>query len=135
MEFPELPRMYGIRNCDIIINITASGEKEKSIALNTIPARSWENHCFIVYCNYPSPKCNGSSCITSPYGKDIIRAKQCGIDLRTGKVKENQCLLVATIDTQSEQVCKCKQTNPYFEERTPFLYKSLASGAYLSSKL
>ena len=135
MEFPELPRMYGIRNCDIIINITASGEDEKSIALKTIPARSWENHCFIVYCNYPLPKYNGSSCITMPNGKDIIRAKECGFDLKTGQEKQNECLLVATIDTQNEQVKKCKQTNPYFEERTPFLYKSLVSDAYLPSKL
>lgn len=54
IEFPEPARRYALRGAKLIIASMASGDCEGFSSERIVPTRAAENHCVVVYSNYPS---------------------------------------------------------------------------------
>lgn len=95
LRFPELYRLYGKQNVDIIIDIANWPIKRIEHWKTLLKARAIENQCFMIGANRigtdPNHKYNGCSAIFNPMGKELLCAENeeriiyCDIDM--GEVK------------------------------------------------
>ena len=78
VEFPEIVRAACMAGADLVIVPTALGEQWVQVARSVVPARAFENGCFVAYANHAGAEGDityaGASCIVDPVGLDMARA-------------------------------------------------------------
>ena len=123
--FPELSRIYGLKNADILIYPTAIGDEPTAPDLDTQPmwqtvmiAQGIMANCFIVAVNRVGKedglKFYGSSFISSPLGQVLVQAP-----------RHEPAVLVTTIEL--EQRALWGRLFPFAQQRQPQTYRALLS--------
>ena len=121
--FPELSRIYGLKNADLLIYPTAIGSEPTAPDLDTQPmwqtvmiAQGIMANCFIVAVNRVGEEDGlqfyGSSFISSPLGEILVQAP-----------RHEPAVLVATIDL--EQRALWGSLFPFTQQRQPHTYRML----------
>ena len=105
-EFPEAVRAACLAGAETVIVPTALSSQWDQVADRVIPARAFENGCWLLYANHAGTEnglaYHGGSCILTPQGRDAARA---------GAGEE---LITAMIDAQT--VAAARQRLPYFRD-------------------
>jgi len=105
-EFPEAVRAACLAGAETVIVPTALSDQWDQVADRVMPARAFENGCWLLYANHAGAEnglvYHGGSCIVSPQGRDVARA---GPD---------EQLITATIDAAS--VAAARARLPYFRD-------------------
>lgn len=77
-EFPETFRRVVAAGADLVLVPTALGAQWAVVAERLIPARAFENGCFVCYANHCGEENGlsylGASCIIAPDGQELARA-------------------------------------------------------------
>ena len=74
IRFPELARLYGLEDIDVLYVVANFNDPKKDQWLNQIQARAMENQFYVVACNRSGKKYFGNSVIVSPEGEIILNA-------------------------------------------------------------
>ena len=118
IEFPENARLLALEGAELIIVPTACMTPYDSVPMTLVPARAIENQVYLAYANYtgsePGIKYCGLSCIISPDGVDLARAKSEGTNE-----------LIAANLTHSE-LSRVREDITYHADRRPELYQPLS---------
>ena len=105
-EFPEAVRAACLAGAETVIVPTALSDQWDQVADRVIPARAFENGCWLLYANHAGTEngltYHGGSCILTPQGRDAARA---------GRSEE---LITAMIDAQT--VAAARARLPYFRD-------------------
>ena len=105
-EFPEAVRAACLAGAETVIVPTALSDQWDQVADRVIPARAFENGCWLLYANHAGTEngltYHGGSCILTPQGRDAARA---------GRGEE---LITAVIDAQT--VAAARERLPYFRD-------------------
>jgi 5-aminopentanamidase len=105
-EFPEAVRAACLAGAETVIVPTALSSQWDQVADRVIPARAFENGCWLLYANHAGTEngltYHGGSCILTPQGRDAARA---GAD---------EELISAVLDQPS--VTAARQRLPYFRD-------------------
>ena len=76
--FPEIHRYYATHGADAVLMASASAEQSEYAMGTVLPARSFENTVYTLFCNNtgtgPAGRFFGGSCAYSPLGKPLVRA-------------------------------------------------------------
>lgn len=77
-EFPEAVRAVCLAGAETVIVPTALSSQWDQVAERVIPARAFENGCWLLYANHAGTEngltYHGGSCILDPQGRDAARA-------------------------------------------------------------
>ena len=125
IEFPEAARSLFLQGVELLLVPTALAEGCPAIPRCVVPCRAMENHCFVMYSNFPSADAPagmigatekpitfcGLSCIVDAHGVDVARA--------TGPF---QGLLLAPLSLRSREAIVDR--NPYLLHRRPDVYQN-----------
>jgi 5-aminopentanamidase len=124
IEFPELARMYGSQNVDLIVVPTALMEPADVIAQKVVPVRALENNLFVAYVNRSGTEGSlnyvGQSCISAPSGADLVRASS------------GPEMLIAHIDLKLRN--ESKDPYDYSRHRRPDVYSGVVSASPVISE-
>lgn len=105
-EFPEAVRAACLAGAETVIVPTALSSQWDQVAERVIPARAFENGCWLLYANHAGAEngltYHGGSCIVTPQGRDAARA---------GSGEE---LITATLDATT--VAAARARLPYFSD-------------------
>jgi predicted amidohydrolase len=105
-EFPEAVRAACLAGAEAVIVPTALSDQWDQVADRVMPARAFENGCWVLYANHAGAEnglaYHGGSCIVGPQGRDAARA---------GAAEQ---LITATIDAAS--VAAARARLPYFRD-------------------
>ena len=123
--FPELSRIYGLKNVDLLIYPTAIGAEPTAPDLDTQPmwqtvmvAQGIMANCFMVAVNRVGEenglKFYGSSFISSPMGKILVQGP-----------RDQPAVLLATIDLSQRALWG--RLFPFAQQRQPHTYQALLS--------
>jgi predicted amidohydrolase len=74
IRFPELARLYGLEDIDVLYVVANFNEPKKDQWLNQLQARALENQFFVVACNRSGKNYFGNSVIVSPEGEILLNA-------------------------------------------------------------
>jgi len=78
VEFPETVRAACLAGAEVVIVPTALGMQWDQVAHRVVPARAFENGCYVLYSNHAGVEGDityaGASCIVGPDGRDVARA-------------------------------------------------------------
>ena len=76
--FPEIHRYYATHGADAVLMASASAEQSEYAMSTVLPARSFENTVYTLFCNNtgtgPAGRYFGGSCAYSPLGKALAKA-------------------------------------------------------------
>jgi predicted amidohydrolase len=105
-EFPEAVRAACLAGAETVLVPTALSDQWDQVADRVIPARAFENGCWLLYANHAGTEngltYHGGSCIITPQGRDAARA---------GPAEQ---LITAPIDAAS--VGGARARLPYFRD-------------------
>lgn len=74
IRFPELARLYGLEDIDVLYVVANFNDPKKDQWLNQLKARALENQYFVVACNRSGKNYFGNSVIISPEGEILLNA-------------------------------------------------------------
>ena len=76
--FPEIHRYYATHGANAVLMASASAEQSEYAMTTVLPARSFEDTVYTLFCNNtgdgPAGRYFGGSCAYSPLGKPLVRA-------------------------------------------------------------
>jgi 5-aminopentanamidase len=112
VEFPENARRLALAGADLIVVPTANMREFDFVAITLVPARAYENQCFVAYANHCGNEGDieygGLSSIVGPDGALLERAER------------NEALPIATLDRSA--LSASRERLPYLADRRPALY-------------
>lgn len=120
VEFPEMVRSAALAGAELLIVPTALvvSANNRRVAEQLVPTRAMENHIFIAYADLAGGdgvyEYQGHSTVVGPDGAFLARAGR------------GECLLVVDLDPAQGRDSKAEL--PYFSDRRPELYGSIATG-------
>ncbi|MGI9334357.1 MAG: carbon-nitrogen hydrolase family protein [Gammaproteobacteria bacterium] len=124
VEFPEFVRSLALAGADVVVVPTALMHPYEFVARTLVPARAYENGCFLAYVNRCASEgeCDyvGLSCVVGPDGGDLARASA-----------QDDELIVATLEP--DLLAEWRRINTFECDRRPEIYTSLVSTGALRS--
>ena len=112
IEFAENARALALQGADLIAVPTANMREFDVVATTIVPARAYENPCFVAYANHcgceGSIEYGGLSSIATPGGAHLAQAGR------------DESLLIADLDLATLQTARTRQT--HLADRRPGLY-------------
>ncbi|KAH3759648.1 carbon-nitrogen family hydrolase [Pelomyxa schiedti] len=148
IEFPELVRVLCMRGANLLI--TPSANNNPLINMTILPARAYENHTFICYCNRvgvercpannPPPPSTSTSTPTATAATpatqqppEMLEFKFCGLsgilapdgtELVRASESSNE-LIVTELHQNKSDYIRARNENPYLADRKPEFYRDL----------
>jgi predicted amidohydrolase len=116
-EFPEAVRQVALRGADVVVVPTANMIGFDTVSLLLVPARAYENQCFVVYAN-----CCGSEGRLDYCGTSVVAAPDGTLLARADR---DETLLYATLDPAHPG----RSLNTYLADRLPGAYAALVDCA------
>jgi 5-aminopentanamidase len=117
VEFPEAVRLCALAGAEVVLVPTALMQPYASLPAVLIPARAYENQCYVAYANYCGREGDlvycGNSVIAAPDGRCLARAAA------------HEALLYADFDRDALHASR--RLNTYFSDRRPPLYAGLCA--------
>ncbi len=106
VEFPEAVRAACLAGAEVVVVPTALSVQWDQVAHRVVPARAFENGCYVLYANHAGVEGDityaGASCIAGPDGRDEARAG------------EEPQVISATLD--ATRVAAARRRLPYFAD-------------------
>lgn len=116
LEFPENARRLALAGADLIVVPTANMLDYDIVATTLVPARAFENQCYVAYANHCGSEGNivygGLSSVVAPDGSMLARAGR------------EEAVILADIEHASLAASRARF--PYLGDRRPELYAALA---------
>ena len=119
VEFPEAARALALAGADLILVPTALMSPYDQIPNVLIPARAYENQCYVAYANYCGEDTRhrycGRSTLAGPDGRIIVQAER------------DETFLVAELSRDALEASR--GLNTYLDDRRPATYRTLVDCA------
>jgi predicted amidohydrolase len=124
VEFPENARCLALAGAELIVVPTANMREFDFVAMTLVPARAYENQCFVAYANHCGSESDieygGLSSIVGPDGAFLELAER------------DEALPIATLDRA--RLATSRERFPYLADRRPALYDAGITIAAAASK-
>jgi len=114
-EFPEAVRQVALRGADVVVVPTANMMGFDAVCLLLMPARAYENQCFVAYAN-----CCGSEGRLDYCGTSVVAAPDGTL---LAQAARDETLLYATLDAAHPG----RTLNTYLADRLPGTYAALVA--------
>jgi predicted amidohydrolase len=123
VEFPENTRRLALAGADLIVVPTANMREFDFVAMTVVPARAYENQCYIAYANHCGNESDieygGLSSIVGPDGAFLALAER------------DEAMPVAVLDRA--RLSASRERLPYLADRRPALYEAASAGMTIAA--